>query len=331
MLCPSPSARAAPHCFQVLAADRDARVGQRDFVRAIAVLVGEDFVEEDGVDEHTALGQRIAPGFELEYALADGRLADPGRPRDQAHAPVAKQSSLGRQRQPLLTLIQMREQDLEPSCQLAAHSVGYSHTTSTRSFLRSNVLFFDGFICCEQFPARGQDWDKIAKGLKPVCTAPNQCAATERFSEFQEAWGKKYPAVIRLRENAWAEFVPFLSFDVEIRKVVCSTNAIESVNARIRKAVRARGHFPYEAAAMKCVYMALMSLDPTGKGRKRWTMRWKAPLNAFQIAFEGRLRPSTDPYKNWISRLLDTPSTVLCCGWEIAVFPSNRWFNGLPE
>jgi transposase-like protein len=67
---------------------------------------------------------------------------------------------------------------------------------------------------------------------------------------------------------------------------------LESVNARIRKAVRARGHFPNEAAAMKCVYMALMSLDPTGKGRKRWTMRWKAPLNAFQIAFEGRLTPA---------------------------------------
>ncbi|MFG2480880.1 IS30 family transposase [Streptomyces fagopyri] len=57
---------------------------------------------------------------------------------------------------------------------------------------------------------------------------------------------------------------------------------------------RARGHFPTEAAALKCVYMALMSLDPTGKGRKRWTMRWKAPLNAFQIAFEGRLTPANN-------------------------------------
>jgi putative transposase len=138
------------------------------------------------------------------------------------------------------------------------------------------------------------DWDKIAKALKPVYTAPNESAAAERFSEFQDAWGKKYPAIIRLWESAWAEFVPFLSFDIEIRTVICSTNAIESVNARIRKAVRARGHFPTEAAALKCVYMALMSLDPTGKGRKRWTMRWKAPLNAFQIAFEGRLTPANN-------------------------------------
>ena len=118
------------------------------------------------------------------------------------------------------------------------------------------------------------DWDKLAGALKPVYTAPTEDAATERFLEFSEAWGTKYPAIVRLWENAWAEFVPFLAFDVEIRKVICSTNAIESVNARIRKAVRARGHFPTEQAALKCVYMALMSLDPTGKGRRRWMMRW---------------------------------------------------------
>ncbi|ASW53758.1 IS256 family transposase [Plantactinospora sp. KBS50] len=139
--------------------------------------------------------------------------------------------------------------------------------------------------------AARQDWDKIAKALRPVYTAPTEDAATERFLEFADAWGKKYPAIVKLWENAWAEFVPFLAFDVEIRKVICSTNAIESVNARIRKAVRARWHFPNEQAVLKCVYMALMSLDPTGAGRRRWTMRWKAPLNAFQIAFEGRLTP----------------------------------------
>jgi putative transposase len=133
------------------------------------------------------------------------------------------------------------------------------------------------------------DWDQMAKALRPVYTAPSEAAATERFLEFSEVWGAKYPAVIKLWSDAWAEFVPFLAFDVEIRKVICSTNAIESVNARIRRAVRARGHFPNPQAALKCVYMALMSLDPTGNGRKRWTIRWKAPLNAFAIAFEGRM------------------------------------------
>ncbi|MCX4785223.1 MULTISPECIES: IS256 family transposase [unclassified Streptomyces] len=137
--------------------------------------------------------------------------------------------------------------------------------------------------------AARQDWEKIAKALKPIYTAPTEDAALERFMEFNEAWGRKYPAIVRLWESAWAEFVPFLQFDIEIRKIVCTTNAIESVNARIRKAVRARGHFPTEQAALKCVYLAVMSLDPKGTGSKRWTMRWKAALQAFDITFDGRL------------------------------------------
>ncbi|MEV6983846.1 IS256 family transposase [Sphaerisporangium sp. NPDC051017] len=138
-----------------------------------------------------------------------------------------------------------------------------------------------------------QHWDAIAKALRPVYTAPTEAAALERFMEFAEAWGGRYPAIVKLWEDAWAEFVPFLSFDVEIRRVICSTNAIESVNARIRRAVKARGHFPNEQAALKCVYMAIMSLDPTGKGRKRWITRWKAALNAFAITFDGRMTPTT--------------------------------------
>jgi putative transposase len=132
-------------------------------------------------------------------------------------------------------------------------------------------------------------WDAIARALRPVYTAATEAAALERFLEFAETWGVKYPAIVRLWENAWAEFVPFLAFSPEIRTVICSTNAIESVNARIRRAVRARGHFPNQQAALKCVYLAVMSLDPTGKGRKRWVTRWKAALNAFEITFEGRL------------------------------------------
>jgi transposase-like protein len=80
----------------------------------------------------------------------------------------------------------------------------------------------------------------------------------------------------------------FLQFDQDIRTVICTTNAIESINARIRRAVNARGHFP-NVQALKCVYLAIMSLGPTGKGRKRWSNRWKAALNAFEITFDGRL------------------------------------------
>lgn len=139
-----------------------------------------------------------------------------------------------------------------------------------------------------------QHYDAIAKALRPVYTAPTEAAAKARFGEFVDAWGERYPAIVRLWENAWAEFVPFLAFDVEIRKIVCSTNAIESVNARIRRAVRARGHFPNETAALKCVYLAIMSLDPTGTGQRRWAIRWKPALNAFEMTFEGRLNPTTN-------------------------------------
>jgi putative transposase len=137
--------------------------------------------------------------------------------------------------------------------------------------------------------ASRKDWDAIAKALRPVYTAATEAAAMERFLEFAETWGSKYPAIVRLWENAWSEFVPFLAFDAEIRTVVCTTNAIESVNARIRRAVRARGHFPNEQAALKCIYLAVMALDPTGTGRRRWMNRWKVALNAFEITFEGRL------------------------------------------
>ena len=113
--------------------------------------------------------------------------------------------------------------------------------------------------------------------------------AGDPFAEFSGTWEKKYPAIIRLWTNAWAEMVPFLAFDTEIRKIVCTTNAIESLNARFRRAVNARGHFPTDQAALKVLYLAVVSLDPTGKGRQRWTNRWKAALNAFDIAFDGRI------------------------------------------
>ena len=140
-----------------------------------------------------------------------------------------------------------------------------------------------------------QHWDAIAKALKPVYTAATEAAAKERFAKFTEAWGAKYPAIIRLWNNAWAEFTPFLAFDPEIRRIICSTNAIESVNARIRRAVKARGHFPNEQAALKCLYLVTRSLDPTGQGRARWTMRWKPALNAFAITFADRW-PAPETY-----------------------------------
>lgn len=133
------------------------------------------------------------------------------------------------------------------------------------------------------------DWPALGTALKRVYHAATLSEAEARFEDFKKDWEQKYPAISKLWERNWGEFVPFLQFDREIRRIVCTTNAIESVNARIRKAVKARGHFPTEQAALKCVYMAVMALDPTGQGRARWTARWKPALNAFDIAFDGRL------------------------------------------
>lgn len=132
-------------------------------------------------------------------------------------------------------------------------------------------------------------WDEMSRDLRPVYTAPSEAVARERFMEFDAKWGKQYPAISKLWENAWSEFIPFLDYDVEIRRVICSTNAIESLNARYRRAVRARGHFPNDTAALKCLYLVTRALDPTGRGRARWAMRWKPALNAFAITFQGRI------------------------------------------
>jgi transposase-like protein len=92
--------------------------------------------------------------------------------------------------------------------------------------------------------ASKRDWGEIARDIKPVYTAPSEQAALDAFAEFSQKWEKRYPATVRLWSHAWAEPVPFLALDTEIREVVCTTNAIESINARLRRAVNARGHVP---------------------------------------------------------------------------------------
>ncbi len=139
------------------------------------------------------------------------------------------------------------------------------------------------------------DSDAIKRDIKPIYTAPNAEAALVALDELEEKWGKKYRAMIRLWRNAWTEFVPFLDYDVEIRTMLCSTNAIESLNARYRRTVRARGHFPSEQAALKCLYLVTRGLDPTGTGRARWTMRWKPVIDAFAITFSDRW-PAAETY-----------------------------------
>jgi putative transposase len=143
--------------------------------------------------------------------------------------------------------------------------------------------------------ASKRDWDALRRDVKPIYTAVNADAARAALGELADNWGQRYPAIIRLWNNAWAEFIPFLDYDIEIRQVLCSTNAIESLNARYRRAVKARGHFPTEQAALKCLYLVTRSLDPTGQGKARWAMRWKPVLNAFAITFGDRF-PAAETY-----------------------------------
>jgi putative transposase len=102
--------------------------------------------------------------------------------------------------------------------------------------------------------ASKRDWDALKRDIKPIYIAVHAEAARAALDELADKWGTRYGAIIRLWNNAWEQFIPFLDYDVEIRTVLCSTNAIESLNARYRRAVKARGHFPTEQAALKCFY-----------------------------------------------------------------------------
>jgi transposase-like protein len=158
--------------------------------------------------------------------------------------------------------------------------------------------------------ASKRDWDALRRDVKPTYTADAADTASAALDDVEDTWGSRYPAIVRPWDNAWPEFIPFLDYDVEIRRVICSTNAIESLNARYRRAVRARGHFPTEQAAMKCLYLVTRSLDPTGVGRTRWTMRWKPARNAFRYHLR---RPLADSRNLRMKRpeaplLLQTPT-----------------------
>ncbi|WP_238384902.1 IS256 family transposase, partial [Segeticoccus rhizosphaerae] len=132
-------------------------------------------------------------------------------------------------------------------------------------------------------------WGQIAHDMKPIYTAASADAAWAAFEEFEEKWATPYPAISSLWRSAWERFTPFLDYDVEIRRVLCSTNGIESLNARYRRAVTARGHFPTEQAALKTLYLVTRSLDPKGTGQARWATRWKPALNAFAVTFADRM------------------------------------------
>ena len=99
--------------------------------------------------------------------------------------------------------------------------------------------------------ASKRDWDALKRDVKPIYTAVNADAARAALDQLAETWGTRYGAIIRLWENAWQEFIPFLDYDVEIRKVLCSTNAIEIAERPLPARGQGQGPFPDRAGGAK--------------------------------------------------------------------------------
>jgi putative transposase len=127
---------------------------------------------------------------------------------------------------------------------------------------------------------------ELAAALKPIYTAVNAEVAEEELAAFaQGAWGKKFPTVAVSWRRAWDKVIPFFAFPPEVRRVIYTTNAIESVNARLRKIIKIRGHFPSDAAATKLIWLALRNITTTWA---KSDSHWRPAMNQFAILYEDR-------------------------------------------
>lgn len=132
-------------------------------------------------------------------------------------------------------------------------------------------------------------WQAIVREMRAIYEAPTVQAAESAFAEFSERWAERYPAMIRSWENAWNEFAPFLEFPPELRRIVYTTNAIESLNARFRRAVRHRGHFPNDQAAQKVLYLVATQRRPNRQDLTGRINGWKTVLNTLTIHYGDRI------------------------------------------
>jgi len=138
--------------------------------------------------------------------------------------------------------------------------------------------------------ASRKHWVPLARDLRPVYTAADEAAAAAALEAFAGQWEARYPAIVKLWRAHWSEFTPFLAFPPEVRRVIYTTNLIESMNARLRKVTRNRGQFPSEQAALKVLYLAVRNLeDYRGPNTGIRSSGWKQALQAFTIYFEGRI------------------------------------------
>ena len=134
--------------------------------------------------------------------------------------------------------------------------------------------------------ASWKDRKLLAAALRPVYTAASAEAAEQALNDFERgAWGQRYPTVTATWRRAWDRVIPFFAFPPEVRRVVYTTNAIESVHSRLRKIIKTRGHFPSDDAASKLIWLALRNITADWS---RAAKDWKLAMNQFAILFEER-------------------------------------------
>lgn len=134
--------------------------------------------------------------------------------------------------------------------------------------------------------ASWKDRKPLAQALRPIYAAASAEAAAAALDAFAEGeWGRKFPTVVAAWRRAWTQVIPFFAFPPEIRRVIYTTNAIESVNAQVRKIIRTRGHFPTDDAASKLIWLALRNITADW-GRP--VHHWKEAMNQFAILYDDR-------------------------------------------
>lgn len=135
-----------------------------------------------------------------------------------------------------------------------------------------------------------KDRKKIAASMRQIYSAPNIEAAELALKEFDQKFGEQYPGAVDTWQLAWNEFVPFLDYPVELRKIVYTTNTIESINFQLRKITKNRGHFPDKDSAMKLLYLGLRNISSERGGYSgTGTNNWIVALNTMSRLFPGRL------------------------------------------
>ena len=134
--------------------------------------------------------------------------------------------------------------------------------------------------------ASWKDRKLLAAAIKPIYTAASAEAAQAELDAFEQgAWGRKFPTVVAAWRRAWDRVIPFFAFPPAVRRVIYTTNAIESINARLRKIIKSRGHFPSDDAATKLIWLALRNITADWG---RAAHHWKEAMNQFAILYEER-------------------------------------------